>query len=252
MVEFPLMAEELEKFYVFAEDHQVYGPADASLIQQWAQQGLVSSKSWIYHEKADAWSRAEKVPPLKQFLVRGQTTLTEAPQAAGGLRAGQLRRIRLFADMTDEQAEKFVNLVEKVKARAFLPIVRQGEYGDSMFLILDGEARVSAKTDGKEDTIAILGVGDFFGEIALLDAGPRSADVTANKDCTLLKLSRQSLEHIVAQSPELASRFLIAMNQFLGGRIRATNERFTKAQNFARGASGQVTAPGAVQWKKGY
>jgi CRP-like cAMP-binding protein len=74
--------------------------------------------------------------------------------------------------------------------------------------------------------------------------------VTANKDCTLLQLSRKHFENIMAQSPELAARFLLAMNRFLGGRLRSTNDRFSKAQHFARGAAGQITAPGAMQWKK--
>ena len=241
---------EPQKFYIFAEDRQVYGPADTLLLQQWAKEGLISPQSWIYHEGSDAWSRAQSLAIVKELLITAPLATHEPAQNASGLKAGQLRRIRLLADMTDQQAEKFVGLVEKVKVRAFSPIVRQGEHGDSMFLILDGEARVSVKTDDKEDTIAMLGVGDFFGEMALLDEGPRSADVTANKDCTLLKLSRKNFEDIMSQNSEIASRFLLAMNRFLGGRIRATNDRFARAQNFARGASGQIKAPSGMQWRK--
>jgi CRP/FNR family transcriptional regulator, cyclic AMP receptor protein len=245
------MSEHLEKYFIFAEDRQTYGPADSTLLQQWAREGLISDASWVFHEASDTWMRAGGLPFLKSLLA-GHTSLEKASTANLGLRPGQLRRIRLLADMTDQQAEKFVNLVEKVKVRPFAPIVKQGENGDSMFLILDGEARVSTHINGKDDTIAMLGVGDFFGELALLDNGPRSADVTANKECTLLKLSKENFENILSKDAELASLFLIAMNRFLGSRLRATTERFSNAQNFARGVGGQVTAPSSMGWKKGF
>ncbi len=247
------MSESLNQFYIFAEDHQAYGPAHAELLQQWAKEGLISSESWVYDGSSDSWHRAKQASVLKGFLV-SQTRLSKTPNLnhPSGLRGSQLRRIRLFADMTDEQAEKFVGLVEKVQVRAFSPIVKQGEHGDSMFLILEGEARVSVRHQEKEDTIAMLGVGDFFGEISLLDEAPRSADVIANKDCVLLRLSKKNLDDMISKNPELSSRFLIAMNRFLGGRIRATNERFAKAQSFARGTAGQITAPSSMKWNKGF
>ncbi len=152
--------------------------------------------------------------------------------------------------MTNEQAEAFAGMLEKVRVRAFAPIVKQGEHGDAMFLILEGEARVSLRNQGKEDAVAVLGVGDFFGEVALLDEGPRSADVVANKDCILLKLTKSDFEKMLAGHSELASRFLLAMNRHLGARLRATNERFSKAQNFARGTRGEIAPPSSMRWNK--
>lgn len=247
------MANGPEKYFVFAEDRQVYGPADNTLLQEWAGQGLVSPETWVFHEGSDSWARGKGIKVLDGLLA-AQTPLPELRASGVNLRGGQLRRIRLFADMTNEQAEAFAAMLDRIQARAFSPIVRQGEHGDAMFLILEGEARVSIRTQGKEDTIAILGVGDFFGELALLDSGPRSADVVANKDCVLLKLVKANFDSMVDKNPDLASRFLLAMNRFLGARLRATNERFTKAQQFARGASGQISAPSpsSMQWKKGY
>lgn len=247
------MADGPDKYFVFADDRQAYGPANSELLQQWARDGLISEQSWVFHELTDVWTRADKVAILKGLLVTAgaqDEKLTETGQGGTGLRVGQMRRIRLFADMSDEQVEEFLGMIEKVKVRSFQNIVRQGEHGDSMYLILDGEARVSVKLDGKEDTIAMLGAGDFFGEVAVLDDGPRSADVVANKDCTLLKLSKKSLQKIIETNAQLAALFLLAMNRFLGGRIRATNDRFTKAQNFARGAAGEVRAPSSMKWVK--
>ena len=245
------MSEGVVHFYVFAEDRQVYGPADVLLLKQWTAEGLVSAETWIFQEEANTWSKASRIAVLKGLLSM-PTPLPAASRGAVGLRAGQLRRIRLLADMTDEQAERFVSLVEKIQVRAFASIVKQGEHGDSMFLILEGEARASMHVEGKENILMTLGVGDFFGEVALLDQGPRSADVIANKDCTLLQLSKSNFEVIVEKHPDLASRFLIAMNRFLGGRIRATNERFAKAQNLARGVTGEVVSPSSIRWNRSF
>ncbi len=245
------MSESPEKYFVFADDRHTYGPADTKLLQEWATDRHLSPQTWVYHEGSDSWTRAEGVEAIKSLLALSDTSKLHASAPGAGLKAGQLRRIRLFADMTDAHIDQFLGLVEKVKVRAYTSIVKQGEHGDSMYLILEGEARVSVVNSGKEDMIAVLSVGDFFGELALLDEGPRSADVTANKDCTLLKLSKKGLESIVEKNPDVASRFLISMNRFLGSRIRADNERFTTAKNFARRATGEVTAPiSKMQWKR--
>lgn len=245
------MPADVQQYFVFADDRQTYGPADDALLREWAQQGLISSESWVYSANHNTWSKATQVPALSGSLAT-PTAAAEVTKDASGLKGSQLRRIRLFSDMTDEQAEQFVGLVEKVKVRSFQPIVKQGEHGDSMFLILDGEARVFIAASGKETDVATLRVGDFFGEMAILDAGPRSANVSANKDCVLLKISKENLEKFISEFPDLAARFLLAMNRLLSGRIRQTNDRFTKAQLFASGASGQIKPPSGMQWKKGY
>jgi len=246
------MPEVPEQFYVFADDHQAYGPADTKLLQEWVSQGHLSPQSWIYHAGSDSWMRAEGVQALKGLLPSGRN-VSGAHQALGptGLKAGQMRRIRLFAEMTDDQIDLFLELVEKVKVRAFSAIVKRGEHAESMYLILEGEARVSMQNDGKEELIATLTIGDFFGEVALLDAGPRSADVIANKDCTLLKLTRDGFKSIMETHSDIAACFLMSMNRFLSDRIRAGNERFTQAKNFARRATGEVTAPiSQMKWKR--
>jgi hypothetical protein len=241
------MSSEVQQFFVFADDRQTYGPADVVLLREWAQQGLISSECWIYSVDANAWSKASDVPAVSGCLAV-PAAAPEPAKESSGLKGSQLRRIRLFSDMTDDQAEKFVGLVEKVKVRAFQKIVNQGEHGDSMFLILDGEARVYVNASGKENDIATLRVGDFFGEMALLDAGPRSASVNANRDCVLLKLSKENLDKFIHEYPDLASRFLLAMNRLLSTRLRQTNDRFTKAQMFASGVSGQVKSPSGMKW----
>jgi CRP-like cAMP-binding protein len=87
---------------------------------------------------------------------------------------------------------------------------------------------------GKETTLATLGPGECFGEIALFDRGPRSADVLANKDSVLLKVSGQAFDKLRAEAPELAVPMLHAIARTLAGRIRADNKRIKDSVNFAR------------------
>ena len=73
--------------------------------------------------------------------------------------------------------------------------------------------------------------------MALFDDGPRSADVVANKDSSLLKLTGTSLQQLREKAPEVAADFLLAVGRSLAARIRADNKRFRDSVNFARSSS---------------
>ena len=89
----------------------------------------------------------------------------------------------------------------------------------------------------KETILSTLGPGDFFGDMSLFDHGPRSADVVANVDSTVLKISAPKFEELAQQSPDLAAPFLMATVKTLAARIRADNKRLGDSVKFARAAS---------------
>jgi CRP-like cAMP-binding protein len=120
--------------------------------------------------------------------------------------------------------------------RQWTEIVKQGQLGDAMYLVLEGELRVRMMIGGKETILVTLGAGEFFGEISLFDHGPRSADVVANTDILLLKISAKKFEKVISQAPDLAAPFLFAMGKTLTARIRADNKRYRDSVNFARAA----------------
>ncbi|MBV9463615.1 MAG: cyclic nucleotide-binding domain-containing protein, partial [Verrucomicrobiae bacterium] len=140
------------------------------------------------------------------------------------------------------QLERFLGLLEKVKLGPFRPVVRKGEHGDAMFLVLGGEARVVDKIDGKDQTLQTLEVGNFFGEISLFDQGPRTADVVTNKDSTFLKISKAALQRLLAEQPDVAAAFLMALVRLMGGRLRAANKSFAESLTF-KNAEGQIRSP---------
>ena len=91
-------------------------------------------------------------------------------------------------------------------------IVRRGEAGDDLFVVVDGTVRV--ERDGR--TLVSLGPGEFFGEIAVFDERPRSADVTAETRVRCIAISRDALRDALALEPEAAW----AMLQVLASRLR--------------------------------
>jgi len=99
----------------------------------------------------------------------------------------------------------------------------QGEEGERCFAIVSGTVKLSAyNSDGREAVLAVLGPGDVFGELALFDDAPRSADATALEDADLLSIDRTGLNEAIASNPEIATALL----RVLGRRLRQSNEAF--------------------------
>jgi hypothetical protein len=234
-----MVTDDKTGFKIWAVDNVVYGPVELPTLVSWVKEDRVTAETWIYAEAADAWNKACRVPELNMFF-RGHAGTGAGPASeanfvrALGLKPGALRRIKIFAGMNDSQLERFLNYMQVANARQFAEVVKIGEPGDAMYLVLDGEVRVRLVINGKETTLAALGPGEFFGEIALFDHGPRSADVVANMDSTLLKISAGDFERLAKEAPELATPFLLAMGKTLTQRIRADNKRYRETINVTR------------------
>jgi len=230
-------------FKIWAVDDVVYGPVDLPTLVEWIADERVLADTWIFSEKADSWHKASALPDTKGRFQGGGSPASAPAQASpliAGIKPGHLRRVKILSDMTDQQIGRFAQFMEVVQAAQFREIVKKGEPGDSMFLMLDGEARVRTFVGGKEKILATLRVGEFFGDMALFDHGPRAADVVANLNCTLLKISADSLMRLTTEAPELATPFLVAICRTLTSRIRADNKRFTDmiAMSAASGRGG--------------
>jgi CRP-like cAMP-binding protein len=118
--------------------------------------------------------------------------------------------------------------MELHKVPQWMAVVKQGDAGNGMFLILQGELRARVMVGDKETILATFGPGDFFGDMSLFDQGPRSADVIANVDSTVLKISDVAFDRLTQEEPTLATPFLQATARTLAARIRADNKRFER------------------------
>jgi CRP/FNR family transcriptional regulator, cyclic AMP receptor protein len=234
-------ADEARAFRIWGIDDVIYGPVDLPLLVAWVEEDRITRDTWIHDETRDEWQKAGQVPELRGYFdettvrtKRQATYDTELISKSPDLKPGTLRRVKVFAGLADEQLTRLVKYMELVEAKPFEQLVRFGTPGDAMYLILQGEVRVRMMVEGKESIIATLGSGDFFGEIALFDHGPRSADVITNAESILLRFSAAAFEKVTRSEPELAAPFLLAMGKTLASRIRADNKRFRETVAFAR------------------
>jgi CRP/FNR family cyclic AMP-dependent transcriptional regulator len=140
---------------------------------------------------------------------------------SGVITLEELRSVPLFASLDDSAATELRDLLAIRDVPAQTPLFHLGDSGDAMFLIENGRVRISVRdADGDDVTLAELAGGDFFGEMALLDGKPRSADATVVDDARLAILSRKDFLGFVRGNPDVALRMLSAITH----RLRRTDE----------------------------
>jgi CRP/FNR family transcriptional regulator, cyclic AMP receptor protein len=126
--------------------------------------------------------------------------------------AAQLAKVPLFSDCSSKELGLIARAAKEASHPAGTVLAREGEAGIGLFLIIEGTAEVSI--GGRRR--ASLGPGDFFGEVALLDGGPRSATVTATSDVRLLGITEWVFRGLLHEYPTIAIKTL----QVLAGRLR--------------------------------
>ncbi len=137
-----------------------------------------------------------------------------------------LRNKVLFVEFSDDEMDAFIELLDRVEIAEGQIIVKQDDAGDCMFILVRGRAKVVHHSDVHNFDLAVLEPGDFFGELALVDAGPRSADVIALGDCVLLTVTHAALSALAGIYPTAAFKLLIAIGRLLVDRLRRTNQRY--------------------------
>ena len=133
-----------------------------------------------------------------------------------------LKRVPLFEGLNDDELEA---LSDVALLRVFPKdrvVIMAEEEGDSLFVIHTGQVKVSiVSEDGREVILSILGEGNFFGEMALLDDNPRSANVTTMEETELLMVRRADFLRFIQRSPQTAIKLL----SVLAGRLRKTDRK---------------------------
>ena len=226
-------------FIVWGPDQAPYGPVELPTLVSWIKDERVTSDTWVFLGDNQNWRKASDIPELQLFFRSKLTVLPDVlsdKRPSAHIRPGALRRIKILAGLSDEQIERFIRFMEIERVPQWKVVVKQGEHGDAMYLILEGELRVRTLSAEKETTLTTLSIGDFFGDIALFDGGPRSADVVANTDATLLKISSSAFDRLAKDAPEVATPFLVAIGKTLSARIRADNKRYESSVRMTRAA----------------
>jgi len=129
----------------------------------------------------------------------------------------QLARVPLFTGLSKRDLQRVAKVSEEVSVEPGRVIVDQGRTGHEFFMILDGKASVRKNSRKTAD----LGPGQYFGELALLDRGPRSATVVAETPMTLLVLGQREFSGVLDEVPSMAHKMLATM----AGRLREADTK---------------------------
>jgi CRP/FNR family cyclic AMP-dependent transcriptional regulator len=133
-----------------------------------------------------------------------------------------LRTIPLFAGVDDDDLESIAALLIERRIPKGHTIVEEGLSGDYMYILAEGQVKVTKLSgDGREKILELLGPGDFFGEMSLLDNAVRSASVKGLSDTRILALSRNDFLKELRHNPDLA----MAVIQELTHRVRQMDEQ---------------------------
>jgi uncharacterized membrane protein len=151
-----------------------------------------------------------------------------------------LRSVPLFASLDETAARNLRSLLLVHDVKSGEAIFRSGDSGDSLCLIESGRVRISMTDEvDKRIVLAELAQGDFFGEIALIDGEPRTADATAIEDARLAVLSREDFLRFVQSDPRVAMEMISAVSH----RLRRTDDLLRRrvSRNFNEEEDAQKT-----------
>ncbi|HET9314250.1 MAG TPA: Crp/Fnr family transcriptional regulator [Vicinamibacteria bacterium] len=135
-----------------------------------------------------------------------------------------LRTVPIFSELTDEDIVSLARVAIRKHYAKDAVVFFENEEGDFFFMILDGRIKVTILgDDGREVILSLLGAGDFFGEMALLDNEPRSATAIAVEDSELLSLHRTDFQSVLSDKTSIAASLM----RILSGRLRRANHQIS-------------------------
>jgi len=142
--------------------------------------------------------------------------------------ADALGKIHLFNGLAAGGLRQIAAIAREESYPTGAVVFREGDVGDKLFLILEGRVRISREVAGMgEEALAILGPGDAFGEMSLIDDSPRSADARVHERCRLVVLSKDAMEDLLFLQKDLAYEILWNFVKILSLRLRETNDKMT-------------------------
>jgi len=133
-----------------------------------------------------------------------------------------LRKVPLFGQLAPTDLERVVEISRERTYPRNSVILFEDDPGDALYVVAEGQVKVVLiGEDGREVILSVMGEGEFFGEMALVDDEPRSAHVIAMEDSTLLVLRREDFQGILTQTPGIA----LALLRELSRRLRRVDEK---------------------------
>src|SRR3979411_2452084 len=155
--------------------------------------------------------------------------VTSVPQANTGETRGVpssklavLRKHPIFCDLDNEAFEQLCRYAKHSTLKRGTTIVSKGDPGNSLIAVISGTVKISVSSpDGRSAILNLIGPGEIFGEVAVLDGLARTADATANTNCEIYVIDRRDFLPFVRSQPALAMKFI----ELLCTRLRWTSDQ---------------------------
>lgn len=139
-----------------------------------------------------------------------------------------IARIALFHGLSPKSLARVASITTSQRYPVGTVLFRAGDVGDRLYMINEGRVRISREVPGMgEEALAIMGPGDYFGEMAVIDPAPRSADAHVHEACEVLEIRKDEMEHLMLVHRDLAYEVLWNVVRTLTTRLRDTTDKVT-------------------------
>ena len=139
-----------------------------------------------------------------------------------------ISKVELFRGLAPHGLERIASIASEETYSLGHKLFSEGDPGEKLYLILEGKVRISRFVAGMgEEALAVLGPGSAFGEMALIDEVPRSADAIVHERVKLLSLSKEAMQDLLFLHKDLAYEILWNIVRVLSRRLRETNDKMT-------------------------
>jgi len=202
---------------------RILSDIDAALGARGVKLGLVlSGRTETAARLADIFRRDRFFPDIDRAIEWAEDDLLREVGTGSSLEL-PLDRVPLLRDFEADQVERLRGWLEPVAWPAGHVIFRHGDPGSSLYLVTRGRASVHLLHDDGDIRLVTFAPGAVFGELAILDRGPRSATITADEDLAGFGLSEASFAMLCQKQPDIAIKLLSALGRELSVRIRYAN-----------------------------
>jgi len=213
-------------------------PAPKVFLKDFADSAVIYEiKFWLEDESAfndivdgirtNVWYTAQRHGIRIPFPIRTVQIERTTPKAhdAMAIARASLRKQPFLQLLDEAQLEKLLNHAKFLRFGRRERVIVQGAAGESMFILLSGEARVHVQANGTDTVVATLGAGDYCGEMSLLTGALRSATVVASTDCEMWEIGKEVLAEILQQNETLVEKLseLLAQRRMETEGILASN-----------------------------